>query len=150
MSRIREYKLFTERLYEAKRTTFSILIDIRFWAGFFFYLSGSNSSLPKIIKLFFIIILRFLFGIETTTRCKVISIPYFPHPRNIVNGAAEIGSYVIIYHNVTIGAKRVDIGFSKRPIIGDYCVLATGAIIIGKGIINSNSILSANSITILD
>lgn len=93
--------------------------------------------------------LRIIYGIETTNRCVFESMPFLPHPKNIINGAEYVGKNVIIYHNVTIGAKRIDVHFKERPRIEGGCVIATGAVVVGSGTLKENSIAKANSVIVL-
>src|ERR1035437_9595568 len=62
-----------------------------------------------------------LFGLEVTPRCEIGPGLFFPHTSGTVIGAWRIGRNATIYQNVTLGSKRLDMGFaaSARPEIGD-------------------------------
>src|ERR1039458_2311661 len=61
-----------------------------------------------------------LFGIEIGMQCEIGPGLYFPHTMGTVIGALKIGRNAVIYHQVTIGAKEMDLEFTpeKRPIVG--------------------------------
>ena len=96
--------------------------------------------------------LRMMFNIESTSNCIIKGIPYFPHPKNIINGGRYIGESVVIYHNTTLGAKRIDYQFNahNRPKINDHVVIATGAVVLGGGEVASGTIVRANEVRITD
>ncbi|MES2372509.1 MAG: serine acetyltransferase [Bacteroidota bacterium] len=90
----------------------------------------------------------FLFGIEVTPKCKIGGGLFLPHTVGTVIGAFEIGQNVTIFQGVTIGAKFADISYdaTSRPVICDGVVIGAGAKILGSIKINSNAVISANSL----
>ncbi len=74
-----------------------------------------------------------IFGLEISPKIKIGKGLFMPHCRATVIGAKEIGDYVTIYQNVTIGAKFLDFNFdmNSRPTIGDNVVIGTGSTILG-------------------
>lgn len=74
----------------------------------------------------------------------------FAHPHDIVIGRyAEIGSQVVLYNGVTLGAKKVgDADRDAYPKIGDRVVIFTGAKLIGNIVIGSDSIVGANAVVL--
>jgi serine O-acetyltransferase len=54
----------------------------------------------------------------------------------------------VIYHQVTIGAKEVDIGYheEKRPVIGDNVIIGSGAKVLGGITIGHNVTIGANAV----
>lgn len=72
----------------------------------------------------------------------------FPHPTGIVIGeGVSIGKACIIYHQVTIGGKKIgDSSDLNYPTIDDNVVIYAGAKIIGKINIEAKSIIGANSV----
>ena len=88
----------------------------------------------------------FLFGSEINSKTSIGSHLYFPHSNGIVIGAISIGSHAVIYHHVTIGASRVEPEMKNRPEIGDNVVIGSGAKILGKVFIPSNSLVKANMV----
>lgn len=88
----------------------------------------------------------FLFGSEINCKTKIGPYLYFPHPNGIVIGAEAIGSYAVIYHQVTIGATRIDFLAESRPIVGDNVTIGAGAKVLGKIVVPDNSLIIANQV----
>lgn len=91
-----------------------------------------------------------LFGLEVTPRCEIGPGIFFPHPSGTVIGAWRIGSNATILQGVTLGAKRMDLGFDSRlrPEIGDNVVLGAGSKILGGIHIGDNVTVGANSVVV--
>lgn len=73
--------------------------------------------------------------------------PLLPHGLNgiIISEKAKIGSNVIIYQQVTIGGSE-----QGAPVIGDNCMIGTGAKVIGKVKIGNNVKIGANAVVVSD
>lgn len=93
-----------------------------------------------------------LFGLEVAVNCPIGSGLFFPHTQGTVIGAARIGENAIIYHNVTLGARELDFGYSpsSRPIVGNGVLIASGAKILGPVTIGDNAIIAANAVVLTD
>jgi serine O-acetyltransferase len=94
-------------------------------------------------------ILNFIiFGIEIGTRCNISEGLYFPHTVGTVIGAKEIGRNAVIFQNVTIGSKVIDIGYNEqqRPSLGHNVTVGSGAKILGAIIIGNNVTIGANAV----
>jgi serine O-acetyltransferase len=91
-----------------------------------------------------------LFGLEVTPRCEIGPGIFFPHPSGTVIGAWRIGQNVTILQGVTLGAKRMDLGFDckLRPEIGDNVTLGAGSKILGGVHIGDNVTVGANSVVV--
>src|SRR6267378_2013549 len=91
-----------------------------------------------------------LFGLEVTPRCEIGPGIFFPHPSGTVIGAWRIGQNVTILQGVTLGAKRMDLGFDfkLRPEIGDNVTLGAGAKILGGIQIGDSVTVGANSVVV--
>jgi serine O-acetyltransferase len=102
--------------------------------------------LPKLLTYLNIV----LFGIEVTPRCEIGPGVFFPHTSGTVIGAVRIGANVIIYQGVTMGAKKLGLGFdsANRPELGDSVVLGAGCKILGGISIGDNAIVGANSVVV--
>jgi serine O-acetyltransferase len=89
-----------------------------------------------------------LFGIEIGMRCEIGPGLYLPHTVGTVIGALRIGNHAVIYHQVTIGAKEMDIGYheEKRPVIGDHVIIGSGAKVLGGITIGHNVTIGANAV----
>jgi serine O-acetyltransferase len=91
-----------------------------------------------------------LFGIEVTPRCEIGPGVFFAHTSGTVIGAVKIGANAIIYQGVTLGAKKMGLGFdsANRPEVGDSVVLGAGCKILGGIAIGDNVIVGANSVVV--
>lgn len=91
-----------------------------------------------------------VFGIEIAARCHIGKGLFFPHTQGTVIGAESIGENATIYHNVTLGARDLDLAYSadKRPVIGDDVLIASGAKIIGGVQIGSGARIGANALVL--
>jgi serine O-acetyltransferase len=91
-----------------------------------------------------------LFGLEVTPRCEIGPGIFFPHPSGTVIGAWRIGSNVTILQGVTLGAKKMDLGFDfrLRPEVGDNVVLGAGAKVLGGIHIGDCVTVGANSVVV--
>jgi serine O-acetyltransferase len=91
-----------------------------------------------------------LFGLEVTPRCEIGPGIFFPHPSGTVIGAWRIGRNVTILQGVTLGAKKMDLGFDSRlrPEIGDSVTLGAGSKILGGIHIGDNVTVGANSVVV--
>jgi serine O-acetyltransferase len=91
-----------------------------------------------------------MFGIEVTAKCEIGPGIFFPHTSGTVIGAKSIGSKVIIFQGVTVGAKVLDNGFDSnlRPTIGNNVVLGAGCKVLGGIFIGENSTVGANSVVV--
>lgn len=89
-----------------------------------------------------------LFGIEIGAQCEIGPGLFFPHTIGTVIGAFKIGGNAVIYHQVTIGAKEIDLAFTpeKRPIVGDNVVIGSGAKVLGGITVGNNVVIGANAV----
>lgn len=91
-----------------------------------------------------------LFGLEIPPRCEIGPGVFFPHTSGTVIGARCLGSRVIVFQGVTLGAKGLDMGFDPemRPEIGDNVILGAGCKVLGGISIGENAIIGANSVVV--
>lgn len=88
----------------------------------------------------------YLYSIEFSSQCKIGPHFFMPHAAGSVIGAESIGKYAVIYHQVTIGAKFIDIAHGARPRIGDHAFIASGARIIGDIELGDRCTVGANAV----
>lgn len=70
-----------------------------------------------------------------------------PHPIGIVIGeGVKIGDNVVIYQNVTIGRKNMDV--AEYPIIGNNVIIYCNSVIIGNIIVGDNSTIGCNTVVL--
>lgn len=101
----------------------------------------------------FLSLLNFVvFNLEVPARLRIGPGLVLPHPQGTVLGAAEIGSNVTIFHQVTLGARAADFGYdlATRPIIGDNVTLSVGAKILGPVTIGAGATVGANAVVVKD
>jgi serine O-acetyltransferase len=91
---------------------------------------------------------QIIFGIEISPKCAIGPGIFFPHTSGTVIGASKIGSNVIIFQGVTLGAKGMDMGFDEalRPQIGNNVVVGAGAKVLGGICLGDNVRVGANSV----
>lgn len=91
---------------------------------------------------------RFVFGVEVAAQTVIGPGLYFPHTGGIVIGAATIGSRCTIYHQVTLGAKSIDMPFNRhlRPSVGDRVTIAAGAKVLGGVDVGDGATVGANAV----
>lgn len=106
------------------------------------------SPLAKIFSLFNFIV----FGLEIAVRCEIGKGLYFPHTQGTVIGAERIGENATIYHNVTFGAREIDLYFNDmaRPTVGDNVIVGAGAKVLGKLHLGDSSRVGANAVVLED
>lgn len=93
---------------------------------------------------------KFKTGIEIHPGAKIGKNLFIDHGQAVVIGeTAVIGNDVMIYHGVTLGAKKVDFG-NRHPKIGNNVILGTGCIILGNICIGDNSVVGANAVVTKD
>ena len=88
-------------------------------------------------------------GIEIHPAAKIGRRFFIDHGIGVVIGeTAEIGDDVMLYHNVTLGARRFATG-KRHPTIGNRVVIGAGAKILGPVTVDDDARISYNSV-ILD
>lgn len=90
-----------------------------------------------------------IFGLECSHQARISGGLFLPHPTGVVLGAESIGSKVIIYQGVTLGATSLDISNSQgRPVIGSNVIIGAGATVLGDVNIPSGSRIKAMSLVL--
>ncbi len=67
----------------------------------------------------------------------------------VIGSTASVGTGTLIYHGVTLGAKRPVKG-KRHPDVGRGVLLGTGAKILGPITIGDNAVVGANSVVLKD
>lgn len=88
----------------------------------------------------------YLHGIEISSKTTIGPYFFMPHASGTVIGAISIGHHVVIYHQVTIGAKEVEFEHVGRPTVGNHVLIGSGARVLGAIEIGDNCIIGANSV----
>ncbi|MCD2176131.1 serine acetyltransferase [Rhizobium sp. C4] len=101
-------------------------------------------------------VIRFLilfgFRVEVPKGCIIGPGFVLPHPGGIVLGSSKIGENVIVFQNVTLGARAFDGAFDRatRPIIGNGVVIGAGAVVLGPVTVGDGATVAANSLVTRD
>lgn len=90
----------------------------------------------------------YLHGIEISSRCSIGKSFYMPHASGAVIGAASIGHFAIIYHQVTIGSQKINFFDDNRPVIGNSVLIGSGAKVLGSITIGDGCTIGANSLVL--
>lgn len=89
-------------------------------------------------------------GIEIHPAAKIGRRFFIDHGIGVVIGeTAEIGDDVMLYHNVTLGARRFATG-KRHPTIGNRVTIGAGAKILGPVKIADDARISYNSVILED
>ncbi|HEU4814936.1 serine O-acetyltransferase [Janthinobacterium sp.] len=106
------------------------------------------SPLAKLFSLLNFVV----FGLEIAIRCDIGKGLYLPHTQGTVIGVNSIGENATIYHNVTFGAREIDVNFSEqsRPTVGDNVIVGSGAKILGGVMIGNGARVGANAVVLAD
>jgi len=93
---------------------------------------------------------RFTTGIEIHPAAVIGRRFFIDHGMGVVIGATSIvGDDVMIYHDVTLGARGIDFG-KRHPTIGNNVVIGAGARVLGNVSIGEGSRISANAVITKD
>lgn len=92
------------------------------------------------------------FRVEVPKGCAVGPGLVLPHPGGIVLGSAKIGADVVVFQNVTLGARAFDGVFDRgtRPVIGNGVVIGAGAVVLGPVMVGDGATVAANSLVTRD
>lgn len=100
---------------------------------------------------FFEYIIRIVFSSDISCAAKIPPDIQFIHGHDIVIGCdVIIGSRCKIFNGVTLGNKHTENDSNNHPIIGNDCIISTGAKILGKIKIGDRSIVGANAVVLVD
>ena len=89
-------------------------------------------------------------GIEIHPGAKIGRRFFIDHGMGVVIGAtAVVGDDVMLYHDVTLGARGIQTG-KRHPTIGNDVVIGAGARILGNISVGEGSRISANSVITRD
>ena len=89
-------------------------------------------------------------GIEIHPAAKIGRRFFIDHGMGVVIGATSIvGDDVMIYHDVTLGARGIEDG-KRHPTIGNNVIIGAGARVLGNVTIGEGSHISANAVITKD
>ena len=89
-------------------------------------------------------------GIEIHPAARIGRRFFIDHGMGVVIGETTIiGDDVMIYHDVTLGARGFALG-KRLPTIGDHVVIGAGARVIGNVNVGERAVISANSVILKD
>jgi len=67
----------------------------------------------------------------------------------VIGETASVGTGTLIYHGVTLGAKKVSKG-KRHPDVGNNVMLGAGAKVLGPIFIGDGAVVGANSVVLMD
>jgi len=89
-------------------------------------------------------------GIEIHPGARIGRRFFIDHGMGVVIGeTAVVGDDVMIYHDVTLGARSFDNG-KRHPTIGNKVVIGAGARVLGNVTVGTGARISANSVVTRD
>ena len=95
--------------------------------------------------------IRIVFASDISCKARISRDISFIHGHDIVIGSeVVIGKNCKIFNGVTLGNKDTESGENSHPVIGDNCVISTGAKILGNVVIGNNCIIGANAVVLMD
>jgi serine O-acetyltransferase len=93
---------------------------------------------------------RSITGIEIHPAAKIGRRFFIDHGMGVVIGAtSNIGDDVMLYHDVTLGARGIEQG-KRHPTIGNDVVIGAGARVLGNLTIGAGSRIGANAVVTKD
>jgi serine O-acetyltransferase len=93
---------------------------------------------------------RFTTGIEIHPAAVIGRRFFIDHGMGVVIGATSIiGDDVMMYHDVTLGARGIEHG-KRHPTIGNDVIIGAGARVLGNVTVGSGSRISANAVITSD
>ena len=102
------------------------------------------------ISLFIMMIVKIITGVEIHPNAKIGKCVFFDHGIGTVIGeTAVIGDNCVIYHNVTLGSKKIE-NKKRHPTIGNNVIIGTGSIILGNIFVGDCATIGAGSIVLKD
>ena len=98
------------------------------------------------------LLILWAFRVEIPRGCVIGPGFVLPHAGGIVLGSSRIGNDVVVYQNVTLGARAYDGVFERgtRPMIGNDVVIGAGAVVLGPVTIGNGATIAANSLVTRD
>ncbi len=93
---------------------------------------------------------RFTTGVEIHPAAVIGRRFFIDHGMGVVIGAtAIVGDDVMLYHDVTLGARGIEDG-KRHPTIGNNVIIGAGARVLGNVTIGEGSRISANAVITKD
>jgi serine O-acetyltransferase len=101
---------------------------------------------PRLVSLVNFVV----FGLEVAVDSEIGPGLVVAHTQGTVLGARRIGRNALIYHQVTLGAREMDVGFDpwRRPEVGDDVLIGAGAKVLGGVSIGDRAVIGANAVVI--
>jgi serine O-acetyltransferase len=123
-------------------------LDIDFRIVFHFRIfQRLTSSALKPIGLLLYFRQKSRYGVDLSPWCVIAPGLRLQHAFNLVIGPdVRIGANCVMFNGVTLGNARPDIPVQRMPMIGDNCILGTGAKIFGTIRVDSDLIVGANTV----
>ena len=113
---------------------------------------GGTPIIGQFFRLIIEYIIRILFSSDLSCRAVIGPGLIIMHGHDIVIGAdVVIGTDCKIFNGVTFGNKDLEqSSLGNQPIVGDRCIICTGAKILGRIKVGDNVVVAANAVVLKD
>ena len=146
---MREYIDNIRKNDPAIRSAVEVVLYPSFWAiGFHRLANGLYKARAYWLARFISQLSRFFTGIEIHPGAKIGKCLFIDHGMGVVIGeTAEVGDYVTIFHNVTLGATGKEKG-KRHPTIGNNVIIGAGALVLGSFTVGDGARIGAGSVVL--
>lgn len=141
---------------KSKDPSYKTYLDIIFfcesvWIMLFYRVAHFLSKYRfSFLALLIMHLVKIFVGIEIHPNAKIGKNVYFDHCiGTIIGETSVIGSNCVIYHNVTLGSRKL-INSKRHPTIGNNVLIGTGSIILGNITVGDNVLIGASSVILKD
>ncbi len=113
--------------------------------------SAIYKSLSKTIGILIYLVIKFIYKCDLHPKATIGAGFLLVHGFDVVIGPdVFIGQNVVVFNGVNMGKKHVGVVNGAMPKIGDRCVIATGAKLIGGIVLGENVTVGANAVLMVD
>lgn len=125
-------------------------LDVDFRIVFWFRIYSALVRTPlKTIGILLYLRVKSRYGVDISPWAKIGPGFRLMHGFGVVIGpSVYIGDYCKVFNNATFGKKRPDNAENAMPTVGDFCIVGTGAKILGNISVCSYALIGANAVVL--